>query len=126
MDKATEVISAEALVREAEVSLHTIQYHLRAVDREVETLEALQGQLEDNIDILKKQKIIALAQEYKRSREELNKTRNMLILARNSRNQFLASQKEAEKYLNRCNETYEIIVARSENNVIFGLFGGKI
>lgn len=123
MDKSAEVASAEALVREAEIRLHGIQYHLRISEKEVETLVALQSQLEENLSILKKQKIIALAQEYKRSKEELAKTKNLLVLARNSKAQYVASQKEADRYLVRCRETYENILARSENNVVFGLFG---
>lgn len=78
-----------------EMNLSMIERDLQAVEKDIAFLNNLQTVLVENLTILKSDKIIAIASEYKRSDEELKKVRENLSFYSNMK---IKLQKDFDKY----------------------------
>lgn len=125
MDKKVELELADRAIKDAEIRLRTIRLHLEALEKEIDALSTLETQLEENFKYLKKNKVIALASEFKRTKEELHKVKSLLIMRRNDRDAHRKACKGADDFLISCKERYDRLIKQGENNVIQGTFGRK-
>jgi hypothetical protein len=119
-----ELEKADRLVKDADVKLRTINTALEGVNREIQQLVAVEVQLEENLQFLKKKNIIALAQEYKKGKEDLMKTKNRLSMLRIDHSNISRAQVDCEAYLQKAKQSYAKLL-KGDNNVVRGKFGRK-
>lgn len=122
MNKRQEIEKAERSVANAKDELLVIGIRLSAIEREIDVYLLYEVQLIENINILKRQKIVALAQEYKRAKHELSMIRAKLVMAYNDRSSHEKAHKIAKKLLKESQANYDIMVSRYDNNVVQGKF----
>jgi DNA repair exonuclease SbcCD ATPase subunit len=125
VNKKAELEIADRAIKDAEIRLRTIKLHLEALEKEIDALSTLEAQLEENFKYLKKNKVIALASEFKRTKEELQKVKSFLVMRRNDGDAHRKAYKAAVDHLDFCKEKYDQLIKRGENNVIQGTFGRK-
>lgn len=122
MNKHQELERASEAVDNTKQDLMSINIRLSAIEREIDVYLLAELQLIENIRILKTNKIIALAEQYKRSKEELETIRQKLALAYSDRSRHEKAVKITQTLLNKAQLHYDIVVKRYENNVVHGLF----
>lgn len=125
MTKREELEIAAQVVKNAQMRVDGIEYHLSLLEQQISFLLHLELKLIENIEILKKQNIVPLAQEYKRSKFDLGQTRERMLNLRNDKQKYLKVLKNSLSDLRKSKESYDIIESRHENNVVFGIFRRK-
>jgi chromosome segregation ATPase len=119
-----ELEKADRIIKDTEIKLNTIKSSLTVVDNELQQLILLETELEDNLKFLKKKNIIALAQEYKKAKEDLNKTKNRLAMLRIDSGNMKRALRDCEVFLQKAKESY-VKLLKGKDNVIRGKFGSK-
>ena len=122
MGKPEELAKAEQLITSAQYDIMAIGVRLSAIERELAGLIAKEMHLVENINILKTRKIIALAKEFKRAKEDLAIIRRKQDIARFDRIQHMQALENAHKSLKHSQESYDILLSRYQNNVVIGIF----
>lgn len=102
-----------------------IRIFIEAIDREINSLIVLEGALEENLAILKKKHIIALAQEYRKAKDDLNKTRNRMAYLRIDKETHQRAFDGNDATLMNLKNTYVKELSNVGKNVIQGKFGRK-
>lgn len=125
MSKQVELEKLDRAIKDGQIRLHTVKNNIDLLDREIQTLGELEVQLEENIKCLKQQNIVAMATEYKKAKEDLKKTRQRLILARNEREDFRKAMDNVNKVIKDSHDAIEALKKSGENNVLHGKFGKK-
>lgn len=122
MGRKEDLATLEHIFVENEAKIRSIQTHIISVSRDIETLSQLEGNLIDNIKYLKKNKIITVADSYRKAKDDLAKTVIKVVSLMNDRENL---RKEAV----RCEQ--EMVMAQKrikelqKDNVIYGNFGSK-
>lgn len=96
MDNVEEFNKAAHALLEANVRLNTIRIQLEALERDIATLVNIELQILENINTLKRQKIVTLAVAYRKALENLNAARNRLAFFRIDRENVLKLMTKAE------------------------------
>lgn len=125
MPKQDELIRIAQNIKDCESRLKTFSSNIETIQKEVDFLLNLESQLETNISILKKIKIVTLATEYKKAREDLKKTKIKLTQLKSDKTINEKAHKGLEYLLQKNKEVYDKLSKQSENNVISGKFGRK-
>jgi chromosome segregation ATPase len=112
-------------IKDCENRLKTFNSNIDTIQKEVEFLSHLESQLETNIGILKKVKIVTLATEYKKAKEDLKKTKIRLTQLKSDKAINEKAHKELSFLLDKNKEVYDKLTKQSENNVLQGKFGRK-
>jgi len=121
----TELALIDRAIKDTEIRLKTIQIHLEALEKEINYFSILEKQLEENFKYLKQDKIIALASEFKKTKEELQRVRSFLAIRRKDLEAHRKAFKAANNHLDLCKKRYEQLIKYETNNVIQGIFGRK-
>ena len=117
---------AERDLRDAENRLKHIKISMDAIEKEIDFLSTLEHQLIDNIRLLKKKRIVALANEYKKAKHDLSRTQNRLLDLRNDRESHRQSFSRAETIVEKCkSEQAKWSGKLYQNNVIQLEFGAR-
>jgi chromosome segregation ATPase len=119
-----ELEKADRIVKDTEIKLRTIKVALDGIDAEIQQLNTLEAELEENLQFLKKKNIIALAQEYKKAKEDLTKTKNRLAMLRIDAANVGRAFGDCEAYLKKAKEAYAKLLKGSDN-VVRGNFGRR-
>lgn len=125
MDRFTELANADLALRNAESQLGTLRSITEIIQKEINSLTMLESQLEDNLICLRQRKIVAVANEFKKAREDLVKTRNRLAFLRIDRENQRKAIEKAEDIVVKARQTYNDLLKKPENNVVQGNFGRK-
>ena len=125
MPKQDELTRIAQNIKDCENRLKTFSSNVEAIQKEVDFLLNLESQLETNISILKKIKIVTLATEYKKAREDLKKTKIKLTQLKSDKTINEKAHKELEYLLQKNKEAYDKLNKQGENNVLLGKFGRK-
>lgn len=125
MSKQIELEKLDRAIKDSQIRLHTVKSNMDILGREIATLGAVEQELEANVSVLKQEKIIASASEYKKAKEDLKKTKNRLIMARNEREDFKKSMDNVNKVIIDSQQAIDKIKKSGENNVVLGNFGKK-
>ena len=112
-------------VKDAEIRLHTVNSSIIGLDKELETLANLEGELEENVACLKKNRVIAIASEYKKAKEDLKKTRVRMTALQNDRAHYHKAKVEVETSLAKTKQEIEKIKNTGDRNVLHANFGRK-
>lgn len=116
MDLSDHLSKLDRAIKDAEIRIRTFQTSIGALDKEIESLTQLESTLEENIKNLKAQRIIAIAQEYKKAKEELKKVKSRIVLLSNDREHYRANIKDASLLLENSRKEYEKI--NTSNNIL--------
>ncbi len=125
MSKSEDLSKLEHIIKDMENRLKSFNSNVDTIQKEIDFLLNLERQLESNITMLKGIKIVALASEYKKAREDLKKTKNRLTQLKSDRMINERAFKELKAMLEKNKESYEKLHKQSENNVLQGKFGRK-
>ena len=125
MGKIEELKKLDQNIKDAENRLKTFGSNVDTIQKEIDFLLNLENQLEVNISILKKIKIVTLATEYKKAKEDLKKTKTRLTQLKSDRMINEKAHKELSYMLQKNKEAYDKLAKQSENNVLLGKFGRK-
>lgn len=112
-------------IKDSEILLKTFELNIGTIQKEIDFLTNVESQLESNITFLKKNKIIALASEFKKSKEDLKKTKIKLTQLKSDKTINEKAHKELSHILQKNREMYDRIAQAGENNVLQGKFGRK-
>lgn len=121
MDKKSEEANRlSCALIEAEIRLRTVKTQIIGIDKEISIINSIEANLVENIQWLIKEKIIAVALEFKKAREDLKTARNRRAFLDIDKNSCLKVQKDLESAYNKVKLEYERALAGrySPHNVI--------
>lgn len=107
MGKTEDLDRLSQTIEDAEKRVKTIQDSIDAINRELSTLSTFESTLEENIRCLKRKQIIAIAQEFKKTKEELKKTRIKMSGLRNDKEHFIKASKDVHNLIKKTKEDLE-------------------
>lgn len=107
-------------VKDAEARLRVFKNTLDTINREIDHLNFQQGIIQENIAVLKMKNVVALAAEYKKSKEELAKTKTKLIKYKLERLNIGKASKDTEEYMRKAKEDLAATQKESNNVLQFG------
>lgn len=116
---------ADRAIKDLSIKLSTVKMNLDAIQREIDTVSSVETALEDNVRFLKKNKIVAMAEEYRKAKSELVKTRIRMTCLQNDRERYRKAYREVELLLEDAQKKYGEIQSIGDNNVVRGKFGRK-
>lgn len=123
MSKQTDLEKIDRNIKDCENRLKTFESNISTIQKEVDFLLNLENQLQMNIGILKTIKIVTLATEYKKAREDLKKTKIRLTQLKSDKTINEKAYKELCVILEKNKEAYDKLSKQGENNVLQGKFG---
>ncbi len=125
MNKTQELEKTSSEINELSTRIEGIKFHLRSLESNMALLNSLRIQHEQNIDVLKSERVIAAIYEYKKIKEQLLSVRNKLYVMRIDFNSHNVALERTEKFLIDLREKYVILLRNMDGRVIKGNFGGK-
>lgn len=93
-------------IKDAEARQKVFVQTLETVNKEFNDLSRVEKALEENLEFLKTKKIIALASEYKKAKEDLIKTKARMVKIRFDSERIGAATRECEEFLRKSKEDY--------------------
>jgi chromosome segregation ATPase len=125
MGKQEEITKFDRAIKDTELRLRTFNLNIDVIQKEIDFLTNKIKQLEENIGYLKGIKIITIATEYRKIKEDLKKDKTRLSHLKIDITSNKKAHKELELILKNYKKTYEKLVDDNKNNVLQGKFGKK-
>lgn len=125
MNRYEDVLKLEREIKDTEIRIRTVRTNIVTQDRDIASLLTLEKTLSDNVGCLKKKQIIAIAQEFKKAKEDLTRTKTRIASLNNNRDDLIRAEKEMVDSLNLLTKELEKVNKSLENNVVQGKFGRK-
>lgn len=122
MGKKEDLATLEHIFVENEAKLRSIRAHILSTTRDIETLSQLEGNLIDNVKYLKKNKVITMADNYKKAKDDLAKTVVKVVSLMNDRENLRKAAKQCEKEMDVAQSRIKEL---QKDNVLYGNFGRK-
>lgn len=107
----------EQAIKDAEARLRVFRTTLEGISKELRDLRAVEIILTDNIETLKSKTVIILANEYRKAREDLGKTKSRMAIVRIDYDNVFKAAHEVELYLAKAKEEMSNSL-RDPNNVL--------
>ena len=123
MNKQIELERLDRAIKDSNIRACTVKNNIDILDRDIANMDELEQTLEENIQVLKQQKIVAIAEEFKKAKEELAKTRVRLITLRNEREDYRKALNNVHQVIQQSLEAIEKIKRDGDNNVVRANFG---
>jgi chromosome segregation ATPase len=123
--KQADLEKLDRTIKDGEIRLRTVKTNIDSLSREIATLEELEIQLRLNLQCLKENKIVAIATEYKKAKEDLAKAKTRRISISNDREHFRKAVAEVEIVMKKAKEELDEM-NKEGNNVLYVEFGGKV
>ena len=124
MGRQADLEKLDRTIKDGEIRLRTVRINIDILNREIAQLDELELTLLQNIQCLKEQKVIAIATEYKKAKEDLAKTKTKRISISNDRENFKKAVNEVELVMKKAKEEIEAI-NKEGDNVLYAEFGRK-
>lgn len=125
MSKIEELDKIDKAIKDAEISLKSMQIKMEQIDKEISTLTPRKNELERNIDFHKKVDTIPIAQEYKKAKTELSNVKTRLIAITSDHKKSIEACKQVEKIIEKFKKDQHELLKVSENNVLKAIFGAN-
>lgn len=125
MSKIEELDKLDRVIKDAEISLKSIQNNIEKIDKEISVLDPRKNELEQNIEFHKKASIIPIAHEYKKAKAELSKIKARLILIVADRKRAIFACQDIEEIIAKYKRDHAELLKNNENNVLNVVFGAK-
>lgn len=118
MGKQEELEKLDRTIKDNEIRRLTVQTNMELLQREVGVLSEVEAQLEENIRCLKKKNIVAMANEYRKAKEDLAKTKARLISLSNDIENFRKATDQVDQSTAKAKEDIEKIKKNADNNIL--------
>lgn len=115
MGALEEITKADRDVKDAEIRVATIKTAVAVLDSKLDELIALRDQRKENLDCLKQDKIVAMAKEYKKIKEELAILKEQIILKSNEREDIKKALKKNEDVLEEAKDLHKWLTKKTNN-----------
>jgi chromosome segregation ATPase len=125
MSRQTDLEKIDRNIKDTEIRLKTFEVNISTIQKELDFLSKVESQLEENIAVLKTIKIITLATEFKKAKEDLKKTKTRLTQLKSDRMINEKAHKELGVMLEKNKGIYDKLAQQGDNNVLQGKFGRK-
>ena len=125
MSRIVELDMLNRAIKDAEIRLGSVKSAVEQIDKEIASLTPRKEELERNLEFLKQSTTIPLAQEFKRTRAELSKTRIRLANITSDRTKANDAIIAITEIIAKFKKDYEEMIIKSENNILRGSFGGS-
>lgn len=125
MGKQADLEKLDRTIKDGEIRLRTVKTNIESLSREIAILDELEIQLNLNLQCLKEKKIIAIATEYKKAKEDMAKTKARRIGLSNDRENFKKAADNVEIVMKKAREEIEEL-NKEGNNVLHVEFGRKV
>lgn len=125
MGKQADLEKLDRTIKDGQIRLQTVKTNIESLSREIAVLDELEIQLNLNLQCLKEKKIIAIATEFKKAKEDLAKTKVRRIALSNDREHFKKAAAEVEIVMKKAREELEEL-NKEGDNVLYVEFGGKV
>jgi chromosome segregation ATPase len=125
MSKQIELEELDRAIKDANIRSGTIRINIEVLDSDISAMEVLEKTLEENIQVLKQKKIVAIAEDYRKAKEDLAKTRVRLITLKNEREDYRKALNNVHQNIKDSAEAIEKIKRDGDNNVLRANFGKK-
>ena len=112
-------------IDDAEIRLKSIEANVEQLGKEIDVLSHRKNELEQNIEFHKKDDVISIAQEYKKSKDELAKTKARLKLIVPDLAKSKQAVKDVAEIINKFKKDHMELSKTNEDNVLRPIFGGK-
>lgn len=112
-------------IDDAEIRLKSIEANVEQLGKEIDVLSPRKNELEQNIEFHKKDDVIPIAQEYKKSKDELAKTKARLKLIVPDLAKSKQAAKDVLEIIEKFKKDYAKLSESNDNNVLRPNFGGK-
>jgi chromosome segregation ATPase len=113
-----ELAKIDRTIKDSEIRIRTVKSSIDVIDAEIELVSRLQDNLKENVKCLKSKKIVAIAIEFKKAREELERAKKRITALNSDRAHFNKALKETEAVLKQARIDYERMESAAENNVL--------
>lgn len=120
-----ELDKLDKAIKDCEVKLKSIRTAIDQSDKEISILSPRKNELEQNIEFHKKAEIVPIAQEYKKAKAELSKTKARLILITSDQKKAIQACKDIEEIIAKFRSDYIQLLKTGENNILTPNFGGS-
>ena len=125
MNRTEDLAKLDRNIKDCENRLKTFNSNVDTIQKEIDFLAQIETQLESNISYLKKIKIVTLAQEYKKAKEDLKKTKIRLTQLKSDKTINEKAHKELSYLFQKNKEAYDKLAEQNDNNILQGKFGRK-
>jgi chromosome segregation ATPase len=125
MGKDREIADANRAIANAEVSRAEISEEVQKIDKEIFHLNTTEALLINNINYLKKNKVIAMAREFKKASDDLKMARTRLNILKNDQKTAKKALENAEKLLQQLRKKHITLLRSYSDNVLRGNFGSR-
>lgn len=121
MDRNDDINRVSQILLDAEVKLRQISNQVAAIEREIATLTVIEANLKENIRWLKKRKIVTVASEYRKVREQLKTAETRKSILNIDKENTLKIQRHTEQVYQKVKEQHDLALARLQDpkNVIY-------
>lgn len=123
MTKTEELDQLTKAIKDAETSQKSIQTSIDQNVKEINILNQKKLELEENLEFHRRAGIIPIAQEYGKSKRELDKIVNRLGLITDNHKKAVHGLSSVQEIIVKLKRDYVKMLNSSENNVVHGLFG---
>lgn len=125
MGNLQEIDKLDRAMKDAEIRLKSIRHNLEKIDHEITVLEPLQKELEENIEFLKRTGTIPMAQEFRKTKQELAKTKARLGLLLVDRPKVSNACDEVESIIHKFRKDIQDLILSDDKKVLKFQRGNK-
>lgn len=118
MSHTEDLKKLDRTIKDAEIRIRTLQASIDAIDKELLNTVALKKTLEENVKCLKTNKVIAIATEYKKVKEELRRIKFRMEALGHDRNNFCSILRDTEALLKKAAKDLQKIKTGGDANVL--------
>jgi predicted nucleic acid-binding Zn-ribbon protein len=118
MSKAEDITRLDRAIKDAQIRIRTILTNVEALNKEIDILATKGSNLEENVKCLKKNKIIAMAQEFKKSKDELKRIHVRIITLTNDRDRFVKTSDDMQQFIEKTQKDLDKLQDSNNNNVL--------
>jgi predicted nucleic acid-binding Zn-ribbon protein len=118
MNKTEDISKLDRSIKDAEIRMKTVLNNVEALTKEIDLLTNQEKSLEENIKCLKKKRIIAIAQEFKKTKDELRRIHSRILILSNDKEHFIKTSKDMQDFINKTQKELEKLQNTSDNNVL--------
>lgn len=110
-----EICVLERDIADLKIRLETMRTTIIGIDRELDSLHIFYDSLCYNISLLKKKKIVTIVAEYRKSKHDLQKTKNEINSLLNTRKELADTYGRTEKILQAKKARYDLLTTPKDN-----------
>lgn len=125
MGKTAELERASNTIKDAQLRYEQVKQAVWDLDQEIRHLGNVAEMLESNISCLKKKRIIAMANEFKKAKRDLETANTRINLLKKDRDAAIKAMKHTELFIKKAKENLDKLLRSFDNNVVRGNFRGR-